>query len=362
MNAPTPYRKDLHPRLPDDRAYRGREGAYYPSHGLVAAANAAIVLGMPLLLTGEPGCGKTDFAEAAADALGWPYHACHVRSDSRARDLLYSYDALRRFGDAQHGSGPEKRRARDPRHYIRIEGLGLGLTAPERTVVLIDEIDKAPRDLPNDLLRELDRTRLDFEVPELDDVVLDDLNKEYRRDGHPIPQFEIRATEPDGRVVVVETRELVRTMKRPDSAIYPLIVITSNIERQLPEPFLRRCLFFHIEFPDRAALLKIVQGRFPDRPVLLVTAAIDLVLTLRKNYSLTKKPTTSELLAWVEVLDKMYDPGKAQEALDTAARKIDHEKHVPLAGQTLDWSQIPGLACLLKLDEDLQRVLPRKPA
>ncbi len=354
MNASTPYRKDLHPRLPDDRAYRGRDGAYYPSHGLVAAANAAIVLGMPLLLTGEPGCGKTDFAEAAANTLGWPYHPCHVRSDSRARDLLYSYDALRRFGDAQHGAEREKRHARDPRHYIRLEGLGLGLTAPERTIVLIDEIDKAPRDLPNDLLRELDRSRLDFEIPELDDLVLAELDAEYRPSAPP--RFEIRR---DG--VVSETRDLVRTMRRPEKTIYPLIVITSNIERQLPEPFLRRCLFFHIEFPDRDALLKIVRGRFPDHPELLVTTATDLVLTLRKNYSLTKKPTTSELLAWVEVLGKMYDLSKAQEALDDAARKIDRKKHTPLAGETVGWSKIPGLACLLKLDEDLQRVISRKP-
>lgn len=353
----TQYRKDLRPRLPDDRAYRGREGAYYPSHGLVAAANAAIVLGMPLLLTGEPGCGKTDFAEAAAETLGWPYHACHVRSDSRARDLLYSYDALRRFGDAQHGSPREKLRARDPRNYIRIEGLGLGLTAPEPTVVLVDEIDKAPRDLPNDLLREIDRTRLEFEIPELDDAVLGDLDAEYKESGQRPPHFEIRK---DG--TVIHSRELVRMMRRPDKSVYPLIVITSNIERQLPEPFLRRCLFFHIEFPDREALLKIVRTRFPEHPDLLVTAAIDLVLTLRKNYSLTKKPTTSELLEWVNVLDRMYDVGQATQALGVAVSKIDREKHVPLAGQTkpLDWLLVPGLACLLKLDEDLQRVLPRR--
>ncbi len=359
MNGPTQYRNGLTPRLrectPEGRPYKGREGDYFPSNSLVAAANAAIVLGMPLLLTGEPGCGKTDFAEAAATELGWPFHPCHVRSDSRARDLLYSYDALRRFGDAQHGSEREREHARDPRRYIRLEGLGMGLTSPERSVVLIDEIDKAPRDLPNDLLRELDRSRGDFEVPELNDVVLAGLDTDYKSAGVKPPRFE-----PDG----FEARLLVHTMKRPDKDIRPLVIITSNIERQLPEPFLRRCLFFHIEFPGKTDLVKIVQGRFPDQPELLVTQAIDLVLTLRKHYSLTKKPTTSELLQWVEVLGGMYDPGHVQQTLGIAASKIDRDKYVPLAGQAkpLDWSLIPGLACLLKLDEDLQRVLPKRTA
>ena len=350
MNAPTPYRKGLAHRLPEGRPYKGREGDYFPSNSLVAAANAAIVLGMPLLLTGEPGCGKTDFAEAAATELGWPFHPCHVRSDSRARDLLYSYDALRRFGDAQHGSERERQRARDPRHYVRLEGLGLGLTSPEPSVVLIDEIDKAPRDLPNDLLRELDRSRGDFEVPELSDSVLAELDREYKASGIIPPRFEARA--------------LVHTMKRPDSAIRPLVIITSNIERQLPEPFLRRCLFFHIEFPGKDDLVKIVQARFPNQPKLLVTQAVDLVLTLRKQYSLTKKPTTSELLQWVELLGGMYDPGHAEQALGIAATKIDPDKHVPRTGlaKPLDWSLIPGLTCLLKLDEDLQRVLPKRTA
>ncbi len=110
--------------------------------------------------------------------------------------------------------------------------------------------------------------------------------------------------------------------------------------------------------------MKIVKGRFPKQPDLLVTQAVDLVLTLRKQYSLTKKPTTSELLQWVELLGGMYDPGHAEQALSVAASKIDADKHVPLAGlaKPLDWSLIPGLACLLKLDEDLQRVLPKRTA
>lgn len=336
--------------------HNGRDDApYHPSPTLLAAANTALLLNTPLLLAGEPGCGKTDFAEAAATELGWPFHPCHVRSDSRARDLLYSYDALRRFGDAQHGSERERQRARDPRHYVRLEGLGMGLTSPERSVVLIDEIDKAPRDLPNDLLRELDRSRGDFEVPELSDVVLGELDTEYKNAGIKPPRFETPHFEP---------RVLVHTMKRPDPAIRPLVIITSNVERQLPEPFLRRCLFFHIEFPGKEDLLKIVQGRFPGQPALLVTQAIDLVLTLRKHYSLTKKPTTSELLQWVEVLGEMYDPGHVQQALGVATSKIDAKKHVPLADQAkpFDWSLLPGLACLLKLDEDLQRVLPKRTA
>jgi len=344
MNAPT-YRQGLAPRLPDDRPYRGREGPYYPSAGLVAAANAALVLGMPLLLTGEPGCGKTDFAEAAARVLGWPHHTCFVRSDSRARDLLYSYDALRRFGDAQHGEGREKQRARDPRHYIRLEGLGLGLTSDEPCVVLIDEIDKAPRDLPNDLLRELDRSRADFEIPELDDNTIADLDREYKKQSLPSPTF--------------EGRSLKHVMQRPEGAPRPLVVVTSNIERQLPEPFLRRCLFFHIEFPDAAALLKIVKGRFPELPEPLMTQAIDVVLTLRKHYSLTKKPTTAELVSWLEVLQRMCDPNYVAQALAGVVSKLDRGRHVPT--KDIDWKLLPGLPCLLKLDEDLRRVLP-KPA
>lgn len=353
MNAST-YRQDLAPRLPDNRPYPGRhgstpvrdrEGPYYPSAALVAAANAALLLGMPLLLTGEPGCGKTEFAGAAARVLGWPCHTCFVRSDSRARDLLYSYDALRRFGDAQHGSDREKLRARDPRHYIRLEGLGLGLTSSEPAVVLIDEIDKAPRDLPNDLLRELDRTRADFEIPELDDLVLRELDAEYEKHNRPPPTFEGRA--------------LKHTMKRADDAPRPLvIIITSNIERQLPEPFLRRCLFFHIEFPGFDALLTILKGRFPEQPEPLLTQAIDLVLTLRKHYGLTKKPTTAELVSWIEVLDRMCEPNYVHQALAGAASKLDRKNHVPT--KPIDWSLLPGLPCLLKLDEDLQRVALKK--
>jgi MoxR-like ATPase len=343
MNAST-YREGLTPRLPDGRPYPGREGSYHPSAGLVAAANAALVLGMPLLLTGEPGCGKTDFASAVAGVLGWPCHTCFVRSDSRARDLLYSYDALRRFGDAQYGSAREKQRARDSRHYIRLEGLGLGLTSPEPAVVLIDEIDKAPRDLPNDLLRELDRSRAEFEIPELDDAVLRELDAEYRKENVGSPMCEGRA--------------LKHVMRRPTDAPRPLVIITSNIERQLPEPFLRRCLFFHIEFPDAMALKRIVQGRFPRQPEPLLTQAIDLVLALRKHYGLTKKPTTAELISWLEVLERMCEPAYVQHALAGAASKLDREKHTPL--KPIDWSLLPGLPCLLKLDEDLQRVSPKK--
>ena len=341
MNAPT-YRQGLTPFLRDDRAYPGREGPYYPSASLVAAANAAIILGMPLLLTGEPGCGKTEFAEAAARALGWPHFTCFVRSDSRARDLIYSYDALRRFGDAQHGEGREKQRARDPRNYIRLEGLGLGLTSNEPCVVLIDEIDKAPRDLPNDLLRELDRSRADFEIPEIDDAVIADIDRDYK--DQPIP--------------TIEGRQVRHVMQRPKSAPRPLVLITSNIERQLPEPFLRRCLFFHIEFPDAAALIKIIKGRFPKFPELLLEQAIDVVLSLRKHYNLTKKPTTAELVSWLEVLQRMYDPNYVQQALAGVVAKLDREKHAP--SKDINWTLLPGLPCLLKLDEDLQRVFQKR--
>lgn len=329
---------------------RGRaHRPYLPDEGLIAAANAAITLGVPLLLTGEPGCGKTDFAHAVAHHLdldpGRPpqgLQECHVRSDTRARDLLYQYDALRRFGDAQHGDAAARRDAQDPRRYIDLQPLGLALVAPLQQVVLIDEIDKAPRDLPNDLLHELDRT--EFEIPE-------------------IPA----TTSPDAvftRVAAWGERQVpIARWMRPTPASAgnrPIIVITSNVERQLPDAFLRRCVFYHIPFPDRDRLVKILEQRARDEvqhgagPTHLARAepylkpAVTLFLALREQ-PLHKRPSTAELLNWLEVLGGSYTADGTSQRMTTLALDLDQDKHLT----RYRWQDLPALSCLIKLREDL---------
>ena len=235
------------------------EGAYLADEHLVEAVNVALAVGQPLLVTGEPGCGKTRLAWSIANelGLGTPLQF-YTRSDSRARDLLYTYDAVRRFHDIQ----VKDERAKDPSNYIRYEPLGRAILEQRRRVVLIDEVDKAPRDFPNDLLTELERMR--FEVPELD----------------------------------------VNRVK--ESSVRPVVVLTSNSERQLPLPFLRRCVFHHIEFPTHEKLRCIVKERLgmldlsPD----LIRSAVDRFQEVRSIPQLTKKPATSELLAWMMALQR----------------------------------------------------------
>jgi len=309
--------------------HRGQHGRYIADSGLLNAANTALSLELPLLLTGEPGCGKSDFAWVVAHALGHTAPlCCHVRSDTRARDLLYHYDALARFGDAQHGRLDH---ARDPRHYIRLRPLGVALmtTAP-RPVVLIDEIDKATRDLPNDLLRELDEGH--FEISEIDTVA-------YPTNLH----------DPDH-----PNLPLRRHMRRP-SARKPFIVITSNAERQLPEPFLRRCVFYHIPAPDPDRLLAIAEHRFPHHRPDLLRSLAGTFARLRhhaERIGLAKPPTISEMLEWMKALTGYYHPGDVQLAMhgfDVSLQKGDGH----LTGDGLRWADLPGISCLIKLREDL---------
>lgn len=324
---------------------------YRPSEALLAAANAALHLQTPLLLAGEPGCGKTDFAWYAARALAQAIAEsegrklsdqellerkpleCYVHSDTGAADLLYHYDGMARFADA-HTPGTESRRA-DPRNYIALEPLGVALMAKTRKVLLIDEIDKAPRDLSNDLLRELDQGH--FRIPEIPRS----LTSEY-----PDPN------EPELR--------LRREMQR-EPVSKPLLIVTSNAERQLPEAFLRRCVYFYIKFPDQAALQKILEDRLgqpkqqdylpqteidlPRRRQVLasgVALAIGLRETVLKQ---SKRPGTAEIIGWLRTL---LDLGSAQEHARLLALAQDQA-----AQRKMVWKDLPGLHCLVKLKEDL---------
>ena len=205
-----------------------------------------------------------------------------------------------------------------------MEALGIGLTAPQRQVVPIDEIDKAPRDLPNDLLRELDQGR--FEIPEIPrDQVVEDGALDSGQEG------------------------LARRMAPPKGAPKPFVIITSNVERQLPDAFLRRCVFFYIQFPDDTRLTAILDAHFPDASTLLKAHAQTLFSELRRDsLRLTKKPATAELLNWVEAMRHVFDPTETERRLaELVAQK---------ESRGIEWKALPALGCLLKLREDLETV------
>jgi MoxR-like ATPase len=238
---------------------------YLPSEELVEAVNLAILLERPLLLKGEPGCGKTQLARAVAYELNLPYQSWYIKSTSQAKDGLYSYDAVGRLRDAQlAASGIQDEgtnRAKDPSAYVRFEQLGQAFLNSQRAVLLIDEIDKADIDFPNDLLRELDEQA--FRIEETGK--------------------EIRANHP------------------------PIVFITSNDEKDLPDAFLRRCLVHYVQFPDRDRLVQILCARFPDASVEVMQKAIERFQDLRESMRLDrgeagKKVSTSELIDWFRVL------------------------------------------------------------
>jgi MoxR-like ATPase len=222
----------------------------------------------PLLIKGDPGSGKTRLAQHVAYELGLPYEAWYVKSTSRSRDGLYTYDALHRLHDVQLARGPDNERGKvdDPKNYIRLGYFGRAFQNKKRTVVLIDEIDKADIDFPNDLLLELDEQRF----------------------------------------VIEETGETIAA-KEP-----PIVIITSNDEKDLPDAFLRRCLFFYIEFPSPDQLVKILNAHFPSPPPDVVKAAIGRFLELRQQMEqqkgkVGKKVSTSELIDWFAILRRHPD-------------------------------------------------------
>jgi MoxR-like ATPase len=225
---------------------------YIATEELQLAVRAAIALQKPLLVKGEPGTGKTMLAEEVAATLGMPLHRWHIKSTSKAQQGLYEYDAVSRLRDSQLGD-PQ---VQDIRHYLRQGVLWRAFTGESRSVVLIDEIDKADIEFPNDLLLELDR--MEF--------------------------------------AVYETGETIIARHRP------VVMITSNNEKELPDAFLRRCFFHYIRFPDRDTMRRIVDVHYPGLRDELVREALEAFFELRELPGLKKKPSTSELLDWLKLL------------------------------------------------------------
>jgi MoxR-like ATPase len=225
---------------------------YVATDDLKVAVNAAVKLRRPLLVKGEPGTGKTVLAHEIAEALGAPLIEWHVKSTTRAVQGLYEYDAVARLRDGQLG----EERVHDIRNYIKRGKLWDAFTSPQLPVLLIDEIDKADIEFPNDLLQELDR--MEFHV--------------------------------------YETSETVKALDRP------IVVITSNNEKELPDAFLRRCFFHYIRFPDRDTMSEIIEVHFPGIQKMLVGRALDIFYEIREVPGLKKKPSTSELLDWLKLL------------------------------------------------------------
>jgi len=225
---------------------------YVATDDLKVAVNAATKLRRPLLVKGEPGTGKTVLAQEIATALGAPLIEWNIKSTTKAHQGLYEYDAVARLRDSQLGD----ERVHDIKNYIKKGKLWEAFTAPKLPVLLIDEIDKADIEFPNDLLQELDR--MEF--------------------------------------FVYETQETIKAVERP------IVIITSNNEKELPDAFLRRCFFHYIKFPDRTTMQAIIDVHFPGIQKMLVSKAMDIFYEVRDVPGLKKKPSTSELLDWLKLL------------------------------------------------------------
>jgi MoxR-like ATPase len=255
---------------------------YIASRDLVDTVNVALALGRPLLIKGEPGTGKTRLAEAVATSLGLDLLTWNIKSTTRAQDGLYVYDTVARLNDARFGD----RDIRDIRQYIRLGALGQAFRSPKQVVVLIDEIDKADLEFPNDLLHEIDR--MTFAIPET------------------------------GETVAAEHR--------------PMLILTSNNEKELPDAFLRRCVFHWLSFPDAEQMKEILRVHHPDVESHLLKEVLTRFYWLREQPEIRKKPSTSELIDWIAALRRAGIP----------AERIQQE--------------LPFLGVLLKNERDLETI------
>ena len=267
-----------------DSKFKGTS-RYVATDDLMMAVNAAVTLERPILIKGEPGTGKTQLAEEVAAALDRPLFEWHIKSTTKAQQGLYDYDAVARLRDSQLGDN----RVHDIGNYIVRGRIWEAFESDTQPVLLIDEIDKADIEFPNDLLRELDR--MEF--------------------------------------YVYETKELVKARHRP------IVVITSNNEKELPDAFLRRCFFHYIKFPDTDTMEKIVDVHYPDLKKALLREALEVFYKVREVPGLKKKPSTSELLDWIKLL-------LAEDISPEALRETDNRKAIP-----------PLYGALLKNEQDV---------
>ena len=259
---------------------------YVSTEDLSMAVNASVTLERPLLIKGEPGTGKTMLALEVAESLGLPLYEWNIKSTTKAQQGLYEYDAVTRLRDSQLGD----ERVKDISNYIEKGKLWEAFVSEERAVLLIDEIDKADIEFPNDLLQEIDR--MEF--------------------------------------YVYETKETVKAVHRP------IVIITSNNEKELPDAFLRRCFFHYISFPDRETMQEIVKVHHPKIKQKLVKEALDIFFDVRKVPGLKKKPSTSELVDWLKLL-------MSDDLPDEILKNRDATKAIP-----------PLYGALIKNEQDVQ--------